>query len=214
NREIGQRFHADRLRVIVFEEGRAGELGCAVHHHPAAAAHAHAAGPTVRQRAIHLVLQIVERVQHDPILMVRHRIAPTGRFLFYLRPIPEDLQCDGGLSHHYAPYFRSAGGQRVITTSRYSTRGGPSVRDASECARNFSSSRLGYSGRCGEPRDRFGARGEWGTASAISSMKSSSSAVVSSVLNVRLWSSREMRVKRSFSSASLSQVAWSDDSIR
>ena len=56
---------------VVGEEGGAGELRLAVHHHAAAAAHGHAARPAVRERAVDLVLDVVQRVEDLPVRPAR-----------------------------------------------------------------------------------------------------------------------------------------------
>src|SRR5260370_725462 len=62
DRKVGQRFDADG-GGIVLEKGGAGQLGLAVDHHAAAAAHAHAARPAIAERAVEVVLDVVESIE-------------------------------------------------------------------------------------------------------------------------------------------------------
>src|SRR5216683_3067763 len=85
-----------------------------------------------------------------------------------------------------------------MRTSLYSSLGaGSSVRNASVCLSHLASSRSGKSRLECAPRDSSRARAEYAIDSATSSMKSSSSAAVSSVLKVRLESSILIFSKRS-----------------
>src|SRR5205085_1770995 len=70
DREVRQRLHADLAGVVVTQEGGTGELRRAVHHHAAASADAHVARPAERQGAVLLVLDVLEGIQHDPVLVI------------------------------------------------------------------------------------------------------------------------------------------------
>src|SRR5262249_24981467 len=125
--KVAQRLHAYRARLVPGQERRAGELRLAVDGHAATPADAHPAGPAIGQRAVEPVLDVVEAVEDRPVLTQRD-VVPLGcRFAVRLRPVPGNLKRDGLRHPHHLPYTRSPGGQRVIVTGRYSTRGGPSA---------------------------------------------------------------------------------------
>src|SRR6267143_1101963 len=82
--------------------------------HSAAPADAHPAGPAVRQRAVELVLDVVQAVQDRPLLMQRDLVLLRRRLQLALRPVTGHVQDDVVRHDCYLPYTRSAGGQRVI----------------------------------------------------------------------------------------------------
>ena len=112
----------DRLRIELPEEGGARQPGHVVHHHPAGATHAHPAGPPVGQAAIQLVLDVVQRVEDHHVVPEGDLVLVEVRLRRVLRPVPGDLHDHGRIRHvRLLPppqYFRSAGGHRVMVTSR------------------------------------------------------------------------------------------------
>src|SRR5262249_56106679 len=60
DRKVAERLHANRAWRVVGQERGAGELGLAIDGHAAAATDAHPAGPALRQRAVHVILDVVE----------------------------------------------------------------------------------------------------------------------------------------------------------
>ena len=133
--EVDQWFHAYGTGHVVAQERGAGEGWFAVDLHAAGAADAHAAGPAKAERAVDVVLDMIQRVQHDPVVVIGHLVGLERRAAV-VGAVAEDLELDCRLAHGAyfpsfpadEPYTRSAGGQRVITTSLYSMRGSPSVR--------------------------------------------------------------------------------------
>ncbi len=79
DREVFQRLHAYGARRVVGKERRAGQLGNAVHRHSAAPADPHAAGPTKRQRSVQMVLDVIQRIEHHPLLSERDLIRIHSR---------------------------------------------------------------------------------------------------------------------------------------
>src|SRR2546422_7956344 len=125
--EAAQRLDADGAGTVIGEERGAGQPRLAVDGHSAAPADAHPAGPAVRQRAVELILDVVQAVQDRPLLVQRDLVLLRRRLQLTLRPVTRHLQDDVVRHDCYLPYTRSAGGQRVILTGRYSTRGAPSA---------------------------------------------------------------------------------------
>jgi hypothetical protein len=95
---VAQRLHADHA-LIVAQERLAGELRLAVDHHPAAAAHRHVAGPAIRERRVEVLLDVVQRVEHHPIVPEGHLVALKARLLVRLGVVPEYFK----LNHACAP---------------------------------------------------------------------------------------------------------------
>ena len=92
--KVAERLHADRSRRVVGQEGGARQLRLAVDRHAAAAADAHAARPAVGQRAVDAVLDVVQAVEHDPVLRARDLVLVERELGLLLRTIPRDLQRD------------------------------------------------------------------------------------------------------------------------
>ena len=61
--EVAQGLDPNRAGRVLAQERGAGERGLAVHHHPAAAAHAHPARPPVRERAIERIFDVVDPIE-------------------------------------------------------------------------------------------------------------------------------------------------------
>src|SRR6185503_12340203 len=109
---------------------------------------AHPTGPAVGQGSVQVVLDVVEPVQHRPLLAQWDLVGLEGRLGLLLRSVTRDLHGDPVCHGDYLPYTRSPGGQRVIVTGRYPTRPVPSgSRWTSEWARNLVSSLAGKSVR-------------------------------------------------------------------
>ena len=94
DRKVAQRLDANRPGRVVVQECRARELRLAVHRHAAAAADAHAARPAVRERAVDLVLDVIEAVEYDPLLVTGHLVLVERRLRLLFRTIPRYLQRD------------------------------------------------------------------------------------------------------------------------
>src|SRR5690606_27704803 len=145
DREVRERRDLDDV-AVVGERGLAGELGLAVHVHPAAPAHRHAARPAMRERGVDVVLDVVQRVEDLPVRPAGHLVALRLRRLIHVGI--EARHDEGALAHRAAvgrhQYFRSSGWNRVIVTGLRSSRGAPpSVRYASVWYRNSWSLRVG-----------------------------------------------------------------------
>src|SRR5712692_2831428 len=188
DREVLERLDSDGSGPVVAEEGVAGELRGSVDHHPAAPADAHPARPPIAEAAVNVRLDVVERVQdHHALVRERNVIRLEARCLVLFGIEARGPDRDPLFRHQYV---LACGLKLPIRTSRYSSLGrGPSARNASVCFSHFASSRSGKSRREWAPRDSSRASAEYTIVSATSSMKSSSSAAVSSVLKVRLESS-------------------------
>ena len=76
--KVAERLDADRAGRVVGEEGGARQLGLAVDGHPAASADPHAARPPVRERPVQVVLDVIQAVEHDPVLRARHLVLVEG----------------------------------------------------------------------------------------------------------------------------------------
>ena len=93
--KIAKGLDADGSGRVVGEEGGAGELRLAVHHHAATSAHAHAAAPAIGEGAVLLVLYVVERVEDDPIAAEGDFEALEMRSGVGLRGVARDFEFDG-----------------------------------------------------------------------------------------------------------------------
>src|SRR5688572_29832493 len=100
--KVGERLHLHWSGRVVGEECRAGQLGLAVHHHPAASAHAHAARPAIRQRAVELVLHMVQSVEDHPVLGTGNLVFRERHSRLDLGAIPRHLHRDS-LGHVQLP---------------------------------------------------------------------------------------------------------------
>jgi hypothetical protein len=76
--EVREGRHLDAI-AVVGQRILAGEARGAVHHHAAAPTHGHAARPAVRERAVDLVLDVVEGVQHLPVRLDRNFVGVLPR---------------------------------------------------------------------------------------------------------------------------------------
>ena len=92
--KVAERLHADRPGRVVRQERGARQLRLAVDRHAAAAADAHAARPAVRQRAVEAVLDVIQAVEHDPVLRARDLVLVERDLRLLFRTIPRDLQRD------------------------------------------------------------------------------------------------------------------------
>ena len=97
-----ERLDLDHAVPVIAQEGVAAQFGLAVDHHAATAAHRHMAGPAEGQRRVQLVLDVGQRVQHDPVVPVRHGVALEVGLAIRLRIVAQDLEGDG-LAHAAAP---------------------------------------------------------------------------------------------------------------
>ena len=97
DREVGERLHDNLARVEAVQERLAGERGRAVDVHPAAAANAHAAGPAERERAVDVVLDVVERVEDHHVLAIGDRVRLSARLRLLLGTVARHGQRDGRL---------------------------------------------------------------------------------------------------------------------
>jgi hypothetical protein len=106
NREVGQWFDLYHHTNVVAQERVARQLGLAIDHHAAAAAHGHVARPAVGQCGIDGLLDGVERVQHDPLFMAFHFIFLEIGLGILFRVIPHHFQLDQPLfelGHLWSP---------------------------------------------------------------------------------------------------------------
>src|SRR5213596_3611976 len=94
--KVVQRFHADGARLMIRQVRRARQLRLAVHHHPAAPADTHPARPAERERPVEPILDVIQRVQHDPVVPKRHFVGLDGGFLVPFGTIPDHVQRDRG----------------------------------------------------------------------------------------------------------------------
>src|SRR5678816_3674385 len=101
--EIPERLDADGATGILGQERLAGELRLAVHGHPAAAAHAHAARPAKRQRPVQSILDVVQPIEHDPVLGTRHLVLLQRLDAFFLRAVARYLDGDHVRHRFYLP---------------------------------------------------------------------------------------------------------------
>ncbi len=90
--KVSQRLDADGSRCVLGEKRRARQLRLSIDGHAAAAAYAHPAGPSERQRAIQPVLDVVQSVEDDPILLAGNLVLVEGRPSFFLRTVAGNLQ--------------------------------------------------------------------------------------------------------------------------
>ena len=92
SRSIGNcRAAPPDLVFVVAQERLAAELRLAVDLEPATAADEHVARPAIAERAVDLVLDVVERVENDPLFLARHGVGLEERLLVLLRAIAEDF---------------------------------------------------------------------------------------------------------------------------
>ena len=131
SRRIGKvlhRLHAHGARRVVREERGAGQLGNSVHHHSATSADSHAAGPAEGQRSVQLILDVIQRIENDPIFSQRDFVGLNSRLLIMRRMIPGNFERDP-VRHTRSPSVDPLGrgpasdGHRRILHSRPSVRG-------------------------------------------------------------------------------------------
>ena len=87
-----QRLHPHWPRQDGRHISGAGENRLAVDQHPATTADTHAAGPAVGERSVHIVLDVVQRIQDHPLGAARHLEALPGRLILNLRTVALDLE--------------------------------------------------------------------------------------------------------------------------
>ena len=91
DRKISQRLDAKRSGGVIRHERRAGQLRLTVHGHPATAANPHAAGPPVGERAVELVLDVIQSVEDHPVFRARHLVFIEGGLRLLLRTVTRYL---------------------------------------------------------------------------------------------------------------------------
>ena len=104
---MGEWLDSDAVRLIVSDIGLTSELGLPVHHHPAASADAHPAGPPETERRVDLVLDMIECVENNPVVFVGKLVLLKARAGLAVGQISKDLQ-DRSLSHARTPALQVA----------------------------------------------------------------------------------------------------------
>jgi hypothetical protein len=100
DRKVLERLDPERTGREVAQEATAGKLRLARHHHPAAAADRHAAGPAVGERAVHVILDVLQALQHGHVVRVRNLVGLEARLDVVRGVVAHDLQDDGaGIRH-------------------------------------------------------------------------------------------------------------------
>ena len=105
DREVLQGLDDDGLGVELAEEGRAGQPGDVVDHHPAGPAHAHPARPAIGDAAVDVVLDVVEGVEDDHVLAVGDLVLVEVRRRAVFGTVPGHLQRED-LVGHLGPFGR------------------------------------------------------------------------------------------------------------
>jgi len=95
-----------RARGEVHQEGLAGQARYAVDHHAATAADAHPARPAEGERAVELILDVVQRVEHHPVGAQRYLEALVRGFGVALGMETRHLQ-DDRVAHASDPFRKS-----------------------------------------------------------------------------------------------------------
>src|SRR5439155_6117555 len=104
DRKMRQRLDAQLAGIVFAQERLAPQLGYAVDHRAATTADRHAARPAETERAIELILDVLQPLQHRHVVGERHLVALEERFLVLLGAVAQDFDLDDlVIVSHYPP---------------------------------------------------------------------------------------------------------------